>query len=167
MNFLIKNSNSMVNKMLTLSEAKKYLHDNVSQGVICPCCNRYNKMYTRKITSSMAYGLILIYNSVRTDKFHLEKLLKEIDCPPSIRGDLSKFVHWGVLQKYAGEKKDGNPSLGYYQITKIGVQFIFNEIKLPKYLMILNNEVIFEADEKITIRKAIQNKFYYNNLINS
>ena len=153
--------------MKTLSEAKEYLKDNYKDGCICPTCNQFVKLYKRALTSSMAYGLILLYKSNKTDYFHIENYLKEQDCPSSIRGDISKLCHFGLLQRQEGKKEDGNPSSGHYKLTDKARAFVMGKITVPKHVNIYNKIVYGYSENHTNIKGALKKKFNYNELLNN
>jgi len=141
---------------------KKYLRDNWEKGVHCPCCGQFVKLYRRKITSAMAWGLVLVYNRrkfTNEKTFHLEKFLKNQDCPSSIRGDMSKLCHWQFLVK--------RPDLGvgYYELLPLGEMFVRNEITVPRAVFIYNAKVYKRSNEQTNIREALKDKFNIDELL--
>lgn len=153
----------------TLDQAKKFLSDNLTKGVKCPCCNRHTQIYSRKITSSMAYGLILIYKDwVKGTYTHIESLFKSTpNLPSSVRGDVPKLRFWGLIEPRTEESEDGNPNSGFYRLTSAGIAFAENELKIESKILIYNNEMCGYAkdSELITIKQALKDKFNYNQLM--
>jgi len=45
----------------SLEYSRSWVAQNAREGVVCPCCGQYAKVYRRKLNSSMAYVLILIW----------------------------------------------------------------------------------------------------------
>ena len=172
------------NSNATVKEIKEYLSESMRNGeaTICPCCNRIVKLYKRPITSSMAYGLILIdkfygkyvdefygqYEDINKSWFHLENFFKEMDdIPYSVRGDMPKWVYWGCLERAEDHKEDGNPDCGMYRFTKTGRKFVYREIQLRKYVEIYNKVAYGFKGPMIDIGEALRNKFNYSELMNS
>lgn len=149
----------------TVKEAKVFLHKNRMKGCVCEVCEQYVKMYRRKLTSSMAYGMILIYNAGQIDWFHLDKFFKSQNCATSIRGDIPKLRYWGFIEKMVAVREDGNPRAGYYRLTQKGMRFISGKIMAPTYAIIYNNKLFGMSNEDTDIRKALTNKFNYNQLM--
>lgn len=149
----------------SLIAAQKYIEENIDVGCKCPACNRFIKQYKRKLTSSMAHALILLYKSGLRDYVHMAEFLKNKPCPSSIYGDVSKFRFWGILDKQEDERDDGNPNNGYYKITEKGIQFCEGLIEVPKYIEIKNNRMVSQSEELTTIQGALGNKFNYNELM--
>jgi hypothetical protein len=155
----------------TLAEARAYVKKNVSKGVKCPCCTQYVKLYKRKLNSSMAYGLILISqnrNGVDTSQwFHLEKYMKPLPIPPSIRSDLPGLKNWGLIEPMDGKREDGNPSAGFYRITNKGRLFVEQKMMVPEYVLLFNKKKVADGGAEIDISIALDNKFNYQELMSS
>jgi len=146
----------------TLEKARTSLLRDINQGTVCPCCDRYAKIYKRKLTSSMAYALILIYGYFKlanpTQWLHVEDHLKRIPgIPSSIRGDFAKLVHWGLLEA-SGEN-------GYYRITDWGRVFVEGEHFAARYVFIYNGVIMKFSEEETTIQEALGDRFSYAELM--
>lgn len=155
--------------MQTIIEARKFLRTNFKVGTGCPCCGQFVKEYKRSISGAMAYALILIWRMNRKNQrnfFHVEKHFKEIKgLSASVRGDFAKLKHWGLIEKLDHDDVDGSRAGGYYRITPEGISFIKNEITVPKYALMYNNDCNgFEGDD-INIHSALKNKFNYQKLM--
>lgn len=158
--------------MITLEEAKEELQSKLSEGTRCPCCQQYAKEYKRKITSSMAWGLILIYRYFRKEGdlrkwLHIENYFKSIpNLPSSVRGDISKLSFWGLIRRKEGERADGSKRVGYYKITERGVNFVEGKIRVSKFIYLYNNKVRGFGDEQVDLRDCLSKKFNYDELMN-
>jgi hypothetical protein len=158
----------MITDQSTLKEAKDFLRDKLKSGETCPCCNRYTQMYSRSITSSMVYALVLMYNRDKDfpgQYFHVEEYLKNMDwIPSSVRGDFPKMRFWDLIRPKEGGKEDGNPNTGYYKITELGKTFVEGNIELPSNVNIYNNRFFgFDKESKnVSVHDCIKNKFSYN-----
>lgn len=152
--------------MQSLQEAKTYLKENYEKGTKCPCCGQFVKLYKRKITSAMALGLIYLAKNTEADEYvHIENFFKKQPVPSSIRGDISKLVFWGLLEKQEGLRADGSSRNGYYKITQLGRNFVHGLVTVSKNIFIYNNKVIKRSDELINIETALGNKFNYRELM--
>lgn len=154
---------------MTLDEAKQVLRENWEEGVECPCCKQYVKLWKRKLNSSMAHGLILIskkLNGVNTeDWFNMEDYFKELPVPATLRGDMPKLRHWGLLEKKDGVKEDGNKNVGLYKITNKGMLFVTGLITVPERSKLYNQKFYGHEGEFINIKTALGNKFNYGELM--
>lgn len=135
-------------------------------GYICSCCGQFVKVYHRRLNSSMAMVLILIYRSGKLDYFHVENWLKSIG-KSNLRADFHKLRYWGLLKKKIEDRKDGSDRNGFYRITPSGIMFVEVKITVPEKALIFNNKLQgFEGDE-INIYQALGNNFDYNKLMNN
>jgi len=153
-----------------LATLRQEIIDNREEGCQCKICDQNVKMYKRNFYSSMAVVLIKIYNAIAIEEdgwLHVEDLLKaDTSLPSSTRGDFSKAVHWGLLEKQIGERDDGSDRVGYYKITQKGCRFVQGHTTIPKWVQIYNKEVMGFAEEHITIKEALGTKFNYTELMN-
>lgn len=154
---------------LTIEQLKKEMSVNLRKGCVCKVCNQFAKIYSRKITASMAAGLCIIYNESGEDYIHIETLFKnKLNIPSSLRGDIPKLRFWNLLIPKEGEKEDGNPNNGYYKITEKGKRFVEGKVYVYSHVDIYNNEFFgySEKSKEITIYDALTDKFNYNELMN-
>jgi hypothetical protein len=137
------------------------------KGHYCKSCGQYVKVYKRKITSAMAYALILIYKKNQKDYnyFHVEDYLKSLNIPSTIRGDFPKLRFWGLIEKITGRRADGNKRVGFYRITDKGKNFINGKVSVKKFCLIYNNKSQGFIGEDVTFKDTLKQKFDYNQLI--
>ncbi len=161
----------------TLEEARQWLRERIRKGTVCPCCKQKAKIYPRKITSSTAYAIILIYRyflSPSADPWlHVPSFLNSVGLKPrvaaAIRGDWAKLEHWGMLEKRPGKRNDGSPRTGYHRITDVGRAFVERRLRVKKYIFFYNGMALAEqvSDELVDIDEALGNKFDYRELMQS
>ena len=152
----------------TLDEIRDFLRKNWSEGTHCPACKQSVKLYKRSLTSSMAYGLILLSKADVEDAegwIHIEDYFKSLDIPSSIRGDISKLVYWGLLEKYEGKRDDGSNRNGKYRVTPKGYDFVRGKLEVYSHGFMYNNEFKGFTGELIKIRGALGQKFNYDELM--
>lgn len=149
----------------SLEEVKSHLKANFSEGCECPACGQNVKLYERKITSAMAYGLILLIKSNKVGYFHIEDYLKGEDCPSSIRGDMSKLRYFGLIERQDSVREDGSSRAGFYKVTDKGRMFANNQVTVPEHVNIYNNIVYGYSENHIGIERALGSKFNYNELM--
>jgi len=145
----------------TVGEAKDFLHNHWEDGCKCPACSQYVKLYKRKITSAMAYGLVLLYNHIKETKprpVHIEDFFKEKNCPSSVRGDFAKLRWWGLIDRH-----DEKP--GFYSLTPKGQFFVNGTVEVPRYCMIFNNKCYGFSNERTDIDRALGDEFSYSELM--
>ena len=149
----------------TLQQVKDFLRGNYKDGCECPACGQHVKLYERKITSAMAYGLILLCKSGYRDFFHVEDYLKGTNCPSSIRGDISKLKYFGLIEREDKIRKDGSARAGYYRVTEKGINFVKNNTTVPKSVNLYNNKAYGFSEEHTNIQEALGQKFNYSELM--
>lgn len=135
-----------------------------SAGYICPCCGQFVKEYTRKLNSSMARVLILIYQSGKLDFFHIENYLKSLN-KGDLRADFHKLRYWGLLKKKIENREDGSTRNGFYKISPMGIMFVEGKTTVHENILIFNNEFKGFIGRQINIFEAIGNKFSYEELM--
>jgi hypothetical protein len=149
--------------------AKIFLKDYREEGAICPCCDQYVRLYRRKITSAMAYGLILLPRRCIDNGghwIHVENYLKSLsNIPASIRGDIAKLRHFGLIEAKQEDRDDGSSRNGFYRMTGRGMSFARGKLFAPESVFIYNNKVEGYSDKQISIHYALGNKFDYDELM--
>jgi len=152
---------------LTIKQAKEILRKHLEgKGGLCPCCGQFTKAYKRKITSTMAYGLIKLNQAVNGE-FHLEDKLKELDILKIVRSDFPKLRYWGLIRQLEGKRDDGSSRNGHYEITSLGRKFVNNEVSLPKYVFVYDNSPYKRThDQQVKITQCMGSKFDYNEIMN-
>jgi hypothetical protein len=159
----------------TLADARAYLEDRIDEGAKCPCCGRHNKRYRRPLDSGIARGLIaLVRASPNGEIVHVK------DIPPLLIGqkawtthDFAKARFWGLceevkpaqlpaetLEKAAAKKR----RVGFWRSTEKGRSFVFSLSKIPKYIVLRNNQFEKTDGEDISISDALGEHFDYYKL---
>lgn len=155
---------------MTVDEAKAYLKVKAADGVLCPCCGQFVKVYPRPITGSMAYTLILIYRyfqkPIHEDWLHVANYIHGLGLPANLYGgDFAKLRHWGLIEQKDGERDDGSNRIGYYRITEKGKQFVLGKATVPARARIFNKKCYSLTGKEISIRQALGKKFNYEELM--
>lgn len=154
----------------TLGEAKAWLREAVeSRGAKCPCCRQFAKIYKRRITSSMAYALILVERYFRTtpdaaEWLHVPSMLTSMGLNGG--GDWAKLTHWDLLEEKPDIRDDDSPRAGYYKITPLGVEFVHNRVRVKKFVFIYSGERLSRTtDATVSIEEALTTRFNYRDLM--
>ena len=143
----------------SLSQVRTWLHRKLDEGVTCPVCQQYAKVYRRKINSGMARSLITMYHIGGLDWVHL----------PSQVGARSreegKLAYWGLVEEQRAVRPDGGRA-GYWRVTKLGELWLTNQCTLPKYARVYNGKCLsLDPTEKVTIKEALSDDFSYDELM--
>ncbi len=154
----------------TLEEAKTFVQLNLTNGTVCPCCAQFAKVYKRKLYSTIAVALCLIYQHFQKNPghtwLHVQAFLIEAKRDSSIMGgDVVKLRYWGLIERAAGERDDGSDRIGRYRITELGKQFVEGKVAVPGYVFLYNGHVLRMSEEMTTIQEALGAKFNYSELM--
>lgn len=152
--------------METIAEAKAYLKENHKEGTSCPCCGQFVKMYSRKITSTDAYGLITFYRHAGTTFQHAKNLFREHVPKATINdgGTFAKLRHYQLIES-AGKTRDDGGHAGIWRVTPLGESFVKGEISIKSKVLLYNGKCYGVEGDNITIQGALRNKFNYNELM--
>jgi len=144
-------------------QKRKVMANAKTGGCTCPVCDQFVKVYKRKINSFMAYHLIKALNTFEFKEFHISDLMGN----NSSGGDFSKLRYWGLISEaVVYEKKDVKRTSGKWNLTIKGMKFARNEIRLYKYALIYNSELLgFDETETASIVDALNDKFNYKELM--
>lgn len=133
-------------------------------GTTCPCCGQRVQVYRRKITSMMARQLIEMYRLTRNGKHWVHT--KDMVLGGSSSGDFAKLKFWGLIEPMPHNPGDkGKKTSGYWKITQKGWKFVQGTTEVPKYSFVFNDELQSISDEYTDIRKCLDDKFDYAELM--
>ena len=150
----------------TLAEAIALVELGKHRGLNCPCCGQYCRSYTRKITYGQCWCLIKL-SALQIDLpvgdrwVHVERELKS----NTMAADFSKLRFWDLVISKS-TLKEGGGSGGFWQLTPLAWEFIFNLVRIPKKIHLYDNKLIGKSKETINIQEALESgKFNYNELM--
>jgi hypothetical protein len=157
---------------ISLAEASAWVMEQHKKGAVCPACHQLAKRYKRKLNSSMAYALLLIYRHFKThtEWLHVPEYLEKVcNTGPTKRGgDWAKMVHWGLIVSKDDETRaDGSKRVGFYKITQKGIDFVRGRIRVPKHAFIYAQKCIAMSPEDTSISEALGDRFNYSELMAS
>jgi len=150
-------------------DAKEYIESRLMEGVLCPCCNRNNKRYSRPLDAGIARGLVaLIRASPNNEIVHVK------DIPEMLVGDIAwtshdfaKARYWGLCEEVpsvelteellqtTGRKR----KKGFWRSTERGRMFVYSMLKVPKYVDLLNNKFEKTHGDDWSIQDALGHPF--------
>jgi len=147
---------------LTVEQAKEKMRRNLEDGSFCPCCNRFVRMYKRRVSSVSAVCLIRLYklsNRTHNKWFHIKDIQGK-----SGGGDFAKLRYFGLIEEASNDCPNKRTS-GFWRITDEGRRFVKGWLSVPCYVKVYNGKVYGEGAEKITIHQALNEKFDYAELM--
>jgi hypothetical protein len=157
---------------MTLSEAKHFVFENRYEGVVCPCCGQFARVYVRRITSAMCRGLIALYQLNRAspvEYIHKNRIGKQLNGGEVAfgGGDFAKLIYWGLIEeknKDEADKAAGRTS-GYWRITEMGNRFVENIAVVPETVSLYSGKIVQISEDRVSIKHALRNKFNYEELM--
>lgn len=155
----------------TLSIAKQNLNVDRFKGTVCPCCDRFVKVYKRRIYHTPALYLIALYRltKIKGDKYyHVTEVMQQLPARQAIRmkNDSHKASYFGLLEELKDETY-GKKSSGYWRLTDDGKRYVEGTLKIPRYAFIFNSEVIGYSSELSDIDDALAKRFNYLEIMQS
>lgn len=149
----------------TLHEAKKELRENWEQGVECPCCTQYVKLYHRKLNTGITLFLIGLYKlcGPTENYFHAKQVLEKIGGFTTSR-DYAILEHWGLIKAKPNEEDPSKRTSGYWALTEKGFDFVIGAKPVMSHVKLFNNKFYGFTGKMISVREALGNKFDYEEL---
>ena len=153
-----------------LEQARLWVQTNMRKGVPCPCCNQYCRVYKRKLNTTMALAMVMIYRHFKSHPrdtwLHVAAFLVAVKRDSTIAGgDVAKLRFWGLIVPMKDERSDGSDRIGRYGITPVGQQFVEGKIAVPRYVYLYNQGLLRLSEEMITIQQALGDRFSYSELM--
>ena len=141
----------------TLDQAKAWLQVEAVDGAICPCCQRFDKVYRRKVSKSMVQRLCDLYRHPGWHE-HLDFVQH-----PTLGRDYTLFRFIDLLEMAEPDSLAKKTS-GTYRILEKGKLFCEGELPIPEALIIYHNELIGVSPETKMVHE-IWPDFNYSELM--
>lgn len=135
----------------TLSFARMWLRNQLSEGTNCPCCGQYAKIYRRSIHKTMAKALIRLYN-VSLDLPVGEYLHVSTIAGPAC--EAGKLRYWGLLEADPTRR-------GWWRLTAPGYQFARGETTVRKYAHVFDDDLLYSSGPTVSINDCLGTPFDY------
>lgn len=153
----------------TLGYAQEWLAARMDDGVRCPCCTQFTKVYARTLTATMAYALICLHQHTGPEWFHAPSYLSRVArrADSTARGgDWAKLTHWGLIEEAPERREDNCPHTGYYRVTERGRRFVLGQLSVPRWAVIFDGRLLYLDDgRRTTIEEALGKRFNYAELM--
>lgn len=145
----------------TLESVRRYIAENLDDGVRCPACSRHNKRYPRRFNSGMAAWLCVCVRIYLRE----QRPVNVSEIRLSRRGDPHFLAHWDLAHTHEVEQPAPTRTDGYWLPTERGFDFVLGRISIPSVAIIVNNEVEGFAGREITVQQALRRRFDYAELM--
>lgn len=144
-----------------LREASQHVFDRLKEGVQCPCCDQFCKLYKRKLNSQMAMWLMWLVVEYENDVGWVD-----IRRSPVRGGDYAKLVHWGLIEQMPKPVGDTTRrTSGHWRPTAKGIAFVHLRVTVPEKVHLYANNVVGFSEKHCDIRDALGKKFNYYELM--
>lgn len=144
---------------MDITQAQEYVEAHRLEGVKCPCCGQYVRLYRHRLNSQMAKALVQMYYLDQAGEEYIH-VLQELK-PSNRMYSLMRF--WGLIEP-AGNCDNSKKSSGYWKITQAGKDFVCGG-EVPRYVYLYDNQKYGESEEMTTIRQAFGKRFDYQELM--
>jgi len=157
---------NLMDGVVSLSEAREIVRDNRDEGITCPCCDQFAKVYKRTITSTMARWLIrLVKNYEEEGKYY------SVSEPWSLSinkgtGDVAKLAMWKLIESKPRDDNDTTRrTSGRWKPTREGFAFVYGRIRISRYALVYNAKLLGYDGHEISIKDALGDRFNYTELM--
>jgi hypothetical protein len=146
---------------VTLGEARDYIESKCDDGVRCPCCTQFVKVYHRNLNAGMAASLIALWRKAGADMVHLNSTVSHIS------HEAAQLSWWGMIVQDDTRRQDGGRA-SWWRVTDLGNSFLHNHVMVSKYVYVFDGNVLgYDDRERISIVDALGDKFDYRKLMES
>lgn len=149
---------------LSLDEARRILADQLNEGLHCPCCGQYARIYKRKLNATMVKALSLIYKATAPG-LHFAHGPTVLRGSGVFGGDLGKLAYFGLVEEEKSLREDGGRS-GWWRVTPKGRAFLRGLTHVPKYVHVYNGTVHEFSGEPIGVHDVAP-RFDYRELMSA
>lgn len=144
---------------MKLEEAQDEFFDNLVEGIKCPCCDRWGKVYRWSLYPNAAALICRMVAESGAGQFVETKTIIERGLSRRTEGR-----HWGLIEQESELRADGGRT-GWWRVTPLGERFVSGESTIPKYAWVYDKKVIHLGGPEITLPEALKGKFDYNEMM--
>ena len=149
-------------KITLKEEAERLRKDGrKSKGTICQCCGQKVQLYKRKLTAEMCVCLIYMLKFFRHQEeaelyqyYTMNDYFFEIignDQLKHILANFTKLRYWDLIAPMPTRPDKIVYKKGHYTLTENGLKFAQQEIGVPRYAFVYNDQVDAHSTEFVTI----------------
>lgn len=137
-----------------------------AKGGHCPVCDRWGRIYGRKINRTMAKSLVWICQAEADDDGWIDvpaqgpRWLVQSNQLPTLKW-------WGLVERRSNEGKNKTKHSGLWRPTAMGLDFVNSGIRIPEQVFTYNDEVQGYGTATVTLRDCFKDNFDYNDTMNT
>jgi hypothetical protein len=147
-----------------LKDAVAAVDSELEDGVICPCCGQYCKLYKRKLNSGQALFIIEVVVAYQRTEDWVDARVIWRRYPSMQRGDHAYLQHWGLLEAQPNEDPEKRSS-GFWMPTQAGIDFANRRTRVPSHIYLYNNALIKFSSTQVDVVESLGKKFNYAELM--
>lgn len=126
----------------------------IDDGVTCPCCGQFAKVYKRQITGSAAAALIRLYHEAQLDFAHAPSIVGG-----RVGGEFARMAYWNLIEP------DADKHSGLWRVTDRGLDFITKTATVARYAHIYDGTLQGFSGPQVSIVDSLGVKFDYRELM--
>lgn len=152
--------------MISLDDAQEQFNDAIhGDGMRCPCCQRWGKVYGYGVNATMARALIWLYFKAGNGDW----VNIQTESPSWIlrTKSLSTLKHWGLIERKPKDDDADVKHSGIWRITTSGVLFVENKLSIHKKVFIFDDTIQGYSKDFVTIMDCLGENFSYSELMNT
>lgn len=153
---------------LSLSQARTIVRNSLEQGIKCPCCHRFAKLYRRKLHSGMSSRLVRCYaltKATSAEWVHVSDIYRWIHFKSVAPNDFPYLENWGLIIAKPTNPHEDQKSSGYWKITEKGKKFVSGQLRVARHVFIYDNIVDSFSDDTTDIYESLGSRFSYQELM--
>ena len=153
MNDLFHDENMRQERLKLMERARK-------GGSCCPMCDQFAKVYTRSLNAKMAALLIQAYKKFGAHDFHIT----ELEGASASGGEFARLRYWKLIEEKLNTD-DSKRTSGVWRVTMRGFDFVHRLLRVQKYVLLYNGNLMGFEGDFVTIEDCLQDKFDYKVLM--
>jgi hypothetical protein len=144
---------------LTVRARERYWEQLWNEGGKCPCCDRYGKIYVRKLDYSIAHALILLHKFGPNGEWvHYKRLAERL---ASRAFTILRF--WGLVEPDAPAGETWGR--GNWRVTDLGRRFVLNRVRVPQSHLLFHANSFGPHGSLVSIVECLADRFDYDELM--
>jgi hypothetical protein len=143
----------------TLREARERVMTERTEGIHCPCCDQYARIYKRRINKTMVRSLVALYRAGGVREYVHSPTVLGKD-----RGEEARLSYWNLITEDDGRREDGGRR-GWWKVTRVGELFLDSAITVPKYALVYNGECLQITGDPVDVSDCLGAKFSLRDLL--
>jgi len=153
-----------MDQSITVNQAKQLLALHRDEGMDCPCCDQFVKVYKRRIHSTMAKHLIQFYQHIRGTLYWSAHVRDFIDGHP---GDFAKLAHWGLILSRGHTGAEDKKHSGEWYMSSEGKKFAEGHLVVPEFAYIYAGTKLRLEGRAVDIRDCLGKKYSYREVMSA